>query len=60
MTKKKIVEFLWRVLPFYMIMFLLFGNMLKSDVSNELLFLWAFTLWIITFANIQPIIKNED
>jgi hypothetical protein len=60
MTKKKIVEFLWRLLPFYMIMFLLLGNMLKSDVSNELLFFWGFTLLIITFANIEPIIKDKD
>jgi hypothetical protein len=60
MTKKKIVEFLWRVLPFYAIMFLLFGNMLKSDASKELLFLWGFMLLIITFTNIEPIIKNEN
>jgi hypothetical protein len=60
MTKKKIVEFFWRVLPFYAIMFLLFGNILKSGASKELLFLWGFALLIITFINIEPIIKNEN
>jgi hypothetical protein len=47
-------------LPFYAIMLLLFGNMVKSEVSFELFIFWLLSLVMITISNIEPLIKGKD
>jgi len=58
--KKKIAELVWKNLPFYMIMLLLLGNMVKSEVSVELFIFWLISLVLITISNITLFIKDHD